>query len=166
MQYYGLLSSFPKGIKLFIASFVVILSIGFFTGLFFVGETSSASPVGIEENYLGNEEDENAGIMKFKKSEREMLTIIHTHVLSMSFIFFLLGILVWLTRLSKHWKLFLTVEPFLSVLLTFGGIYLLWTGILWMKYVVIFSGLLMTLTFAVSAAIVLYQLTLKPHRPD
>ncbi len=166
MHYKDLLSTLPKEIKIFIASFVIILSIGFFTGLFFVNETSSASPAGIQENYLGNEDDGNAEIMKFRKSEREMLTIVHTHILSMSFIFFLLGILVWMTKLSKKVKLFLTVEPFFSVILTFGGIYLLWTGILWMKYVVIFSGILMTLTFAASAIVVFYQLTLKSSPPD
>jgi hypothetical protein len=77
----------------------------------------------------------------------------------MSFIFFLLGILVWLTKLPVKLKLFLTVEPFLSVLLTFGGIYLLWSGVLWFKYIVIVSGVLMTATFTASALIVLYQLT-------
>lgn len=162
MNYNGLLSSFPKEIKIFIAAFVVILSIGFFTGLLFVSQTSTTSPDGIVENYNGNEEDEDAEVMKFKKSEREMLTIVHTHILSMSFVFFLLGGLVWLTKLSKKLKLFLTVEPFLSVLLTFGGIYFLWTGMLWMKYVIIFSGFLMTATFTISAILVLYQLTLKP----
>ena len=91
-----------------------------------------------------------------------MLTLVHTHILSMSFVFFLLGGLVWLTKLSKKLKLFLTVEPFLSVILTFGGIYFLWTGILWMKYVIIFSGILMTATFTVSAVLILYQLILKP----
>ncbi len=165
MDYNGLLIAFPKEIKLFIGTFVVILSIGFYTGLLFVNETSTTSPGGIEENYLGNEEDEDAEIMKFHKSEREMLTIVHTHILSMSFIFFLLGILVWLAKLSKKLKLFLTIEPFLSVLLTFGGIYLLWTGILWMKYVVVVSGILMTLTFTVSSILVLYQLTLKTSKP-
>jgi hypothetical protein len=158
MQYDGLLLSFPKEIKIFTAAFVVILSLGFYTGLLFVSQTSTASPNGLVENYNGNEEDEEAEVMKFKKSEREMLTIIHTHILSMSFIFFLLGALVWLTKLSKNLKLFLTVEPFVSVLLTFGGIYFLWTGILWMKYVVIFSGFLMTITFTISAFLVLYQL--------
>lgn len=166
MQYNGLLSTFPKEIKVFVASFVVVLSIGFFTGLLFVSETSTTSPAGIEENYLGNEDDEDAEIMKFHKSEREMLTIIHTHILSMSFIFFLLGILVWITKLSKKVKLFLTVEPFLSVILTFGGIYFLWTGILWMKYIVIFSGILMSLTFLGSVVLVLYQLTLKSSQSD
>jgi len=162
MQYNGLLLSFPKEIKIFIAAFVVILSIGFFTGLLFVSQTSTASPDGVVENYNGNEEDENAEVMKFKKSEREMLTIVHTHILSMSFVFFLLGGLVWLTKLSKKLKLFLTVEPFLSVVLTFGGIYFLWMDVLWMKYVIIFSGFLMTATFTFSAFLVLYQLTLKP----
>ncbi|MEP3211388.1 MAG: hypothetical protein ABJN95_19535 [Maribacter sp.] len=162
MHYNGLLSSFPKEIKIFVAAFVVILSIGFFTGLLFVSQTSTTSADGLVENYNGNEEDEEAEVMKFKKSEREMLTIVHTHILSMSFIFFLLGGLVWLTKLSKRLKLFLTVEPFVSVILTFGGIYFLWLDVLWMKYVVIFSGFLMTLTFTASSFLVLYQLTLKP----
>ncbi len=159
MNYNGALLSFPKEIKIFIAAFVCILSVGFFTGLLFVSETSTTSPDGIVENYNGNEADEDAEIMKFKKSEREMLTIVHTHILSMSFIFFLLGGLVWLTKLSKKLKLFLTVEPFVSVILTFGGIYFLWMGHLWMKYVVIFSGILMTLTFTLSVAIILVQLS-------
>ncbi len=167
MQYNGLLLSFPKEIKFFIAAFVIILSIGFFTGLLFVSETSTTSPNGIVENYNGNEDDEDAPVMKFKKSEREMLTIVHTHILSMSFIFFLLGGLVWLTKGSKKLKLFLTIEPFVSVILTFGGIYFLWTGILWMKYVVVLSGFLMTATFTISALLVLYQLCLQPmQRPQ
>lgn len=162
MNYNGLLTTFPKEIKLFIGAFVIILSIGFFTGLLFVNQTSTTSPNGVEENYLGNEDDADAEVMKFKKGEREMLTIVHTHILSMSFIFFLLGGLVWLTKLPKKLKLFLTVEPFISVILTFGGIYFLWTGVLWMKYVVVFSGILMTATYTASAFLVLYQLTLKP----
>ncbi|MDO6854361.1 hypothetical protein Q4599_12285 [Cellulophaga lytica] len=161
MKYNGLLGTFPSEIKLFIGAFVVILSIGFYTGLMFVNETTGAKPTGITENYLGNEEDEDAEVMKFKKSKREMLTTVHTHILSMSFIFFLLGGLVWLTKLPKKLKLFLTIEPFLSVLLTFGGIYLLWSGLLWMKYIIMISGALMTLTFTLSALVILWQLIKK-----
>lgn len=157
MVYNGLLIAFPKEIRLFIAAFVVILSIGFFTGLLFVKETEATTPTGVEENYLGNEEDDNATVMKFKKGEREMLTIVHTHILSMSLIFFLLGGLVWLTDFSKKWKLFLTLEPFLSIMLTFGGIYLMWKGITWFKYIVIFSGILMTITFVCSSVLVIWQ---------
>lgn len=157
MEVNGLLLKLPRGIRWFIISFVLVLSVGFYTGILFVSQTSSTSPAGIEENYLGNEEIENAEVMKFKKSPREMLTIIHTHILSMSLIFFLLGALVWITRLPHGLKLFLTIEPFLSVLLTFGGIYGLWAGIHWLTYVVVFSGFLMTVTFLISSIIVVIQ---------
>ena len=157
MVYNGLLTIFPREIRLFIAVFVIILSIGFFTGLLFVKQTDSTTPAGIEENYLGNEDDEDAHVMKFKKGDREMLTIVHTHILSMALIFFLLGGLVWIADFPKKWKLFLTIEPFLSVILTFGGIYLMWKGISWFKYIVIFSGILMTITFVFSSGLVFWQ---------
>ena len=158
MNYHGFIQRLPVEIKWFVGSFVVVLSIGFYTGLLFVSQTSTSAPSGVVENYLGNESDEDAKVTKFKKSEHEMLSIIHTHILSMSFIFFLLGILVWLTALPKKVKVFLSIEPFLSVILTFGGIYLLWSGVEWMKYIIVFSGILMTITFMFSSLTVLYQL--------
>jgi len=154
----GSLSTFPKEIKLLIGFFLIVLSIGFYTGLLFVQETSSVNPNGIEEQYLGNEQHENAPVMKFKKSNQEMLTLVHNHVLSLSVIFFLVALILYTTKLNRKLKLFLMVEPFVSVILTFGGIYLLWKGILWMKYVVMFSGALMTLSYTFSILIILVQL--------
>ncbi|WOD42532.1 hypothetical protein [Hwangdonia lutea] len=158
MQLNGLIFTLPKEIKLLIGAFIIVLSIGFFTGLLFVGETSSTNPNGIEEQYLGNEDDENATVMRFKKSDQEMLTLVHNHILSMAIIFFLVGLLVAITNLNNKLKLFLIVEPFVSVMLTFGGLYLLWKGMLWMKYIVMFSGILMTLTYSLSVLIILKQL--------
>ncbi|PWH81525.1 hypothetical protein DIS18_14695 [Algibacter marinivivus] len=158
MQLNGLIFTLPREIKLLIGAFVIVLSIGFYSGLLFVGETSSANPNGIEEHYLGNEDDEDAEVMRFKKSDQEMLTLVHNHILSMSIIFFLVGLLVSITKLSRKLKNFLIVEPFVSVILTFGGLYLLWTGVLWMKYIVMISGILMTFTFTTSTFIILKQL--------
>jgi hypothetical protein len=158
MNFEGSISYFPSYIKHFIAVFVLVLSIGYFTGLMFVGQTNSHHPDGVEENYLGNEEDINAETMKFKKGEREMLTILHTHILSISFIFFIMGGLIACTSLSKKIKAFLMIEPFVSIILTFGGVFLLWKGLLWMKWVVIASGTLMTVVYVISAGTVLFQL--------
>jgi hypothetical protein len=158
MEINGLIYKLSKELKWLVAAFVIVLSIGFYSGLLFVGETSSANPNGIEEHYLGNESDEEAMIMKFKKSEQEMLTLVHNHILSMSIIFFLVGILLSITKLNKKLKLFLMIEPFISVILTFGGLYLLWKELLWMKYIVMCSGILMTLTFTISVAVILTQL--------
>jgi hypothetical protein len=158
MQLNGLIYTLPNELKLLIGTFVIVLSIGFFTGLLFVSNTSSANPNGIEEQYLGNETDEDATVMKFKKSDKEMLALVHNHVLSMSVIFFLIGLILSITQLKKKMKLFLMIEPFISVVFTFGGIYLLWKGLLWMKYIVMISGTLMTLTFTLSVIIILAQL--------
>lgn len=158
MQLNGLILTLPKELKLLIGAFVIVLSIGFYTGLLFVGETSTANPNGIEEQYLGNEDDENAEVMRFKKSDKEMLTLVHNHILSMSIIFFLLGLIVSTTKLNNKLKLILIVEPFASVILTFGGLYLLWTGLLWMKYIVMISGVLMTVTYTTSVVVILKQL--------
>jgi hypothetical protein len=157
MELHGLLQTFPKYVKLFIASFVVVLSIGYSTGLLFVRQTQSVSPDGIEQNYLGNEDIENVKVMKFEKGAREMLTIIHTHILSMSVLFFFLGGLLAMTSIPKRWKAFLMIEPFFSILITFGGIYFMWMGVIWLKYIVMLSGVLMTLAYFVSAGVVLYE---------
>ncbi|MDC9723990.1 MAG: hypothetical protein PSN34_14625 [Urechidicola sp.] len=158
MDISGSIYSFPKEIKLLIGSFLVVLSIGFFLGLSFVNETTNANPDGIETQYLGNEDIEDAPTMKFKKSEREILTLVHNHMLSLSVIFFLLAIILSTTDLNKKFKLFLMIEPFASILLTFGGIYILWSGVLWFKYVIIFSGILMTFSFVASVFVILMQL--------
>lgn len=163
MQLNGLLYSFPKEIKLLIGTFLLVLSVGFYSGISFVGETSSFSSQGIQENYVGNEEDEAATKMKFRKSEKHMMSTIHSHILSMGLIFFALAIIVSTTELATGFKRFLMVEPLLSVLFTFGGIYFMWKGMLWMKYVVMISGMLMTLSYTLSVGIVFFQLLKKKN---
>ena len=137
---------------------MLTLSVGYFTGLAFVFQTKSNTPIGLEENYNGNEDDLEVMEMKFKKSPREMLTIIHTHVLSISLIFFASGLLFFFSDAPKRIKPFLLVEPFISVLVTFGGIYLLWQGFNFMAYIVLVSGVLMTLSYVISVFYVLREL--------
>ena len=165
MNLNGRIETFPKKLRLLIAAFIIVLSVGFYTGLLFVNETSSGNPDGIEEQYLGNEDDLDAKVMKFKKNEQQMLTLVHGHILSMSIIFFLTGLILVTTRLNLKLKLFLLIEPFVSVILTFGGIYLLWKGMLWVKYVVMFSGFLMTLSYTLAVIIILKQLIKSPIKP-
>lgn len=158
MIVHGSIHTFPKEIKLVIVSFLIVLSIGFFMGISFVNETTDANPEGVETHYLGNEDIEDAPVMKFKKSEREILTLVHNHMLSLSVIFFMLALIVSTTSINKKFKTFLMVEPFASIIFTFGGIYILWSGVLWFKYIIILSGILMTFTFTASVLIILKQL--------
>lgn len=149
---------FPSEIRLLIGVYLVVTSIGFLSALQFVNVTTEGTPQGIEENYLGNEEDLEAEEMKFAKSEKQILNIVHTHMLGMGMLFFILVLLVALTPLKGFFRKLLLLEPLISVLLTFGGIYFLYKGILWMKYVVMASGLLMTLSYVLAVAVVGYWL--------
>jgi cellulose synthase/poly-beta-1,6-N-acetylglucosamine synthase-like glycosyltransferase len=155
MQIHGIISQFPKEVKGLILAFIICLSIGFYAGIRFVNDTSNSNPDGIEERYLGNESDEAATVMKFKKSSQEVMTMVHNHILSLSVIFFLLGGLIAITGINKKLKSFLMIEPFVSILCTFGGIYFMWSGMLWMKYVIMVSGVLMTVSFTLSIFFIL-----------
>jgi hypothetical protein len=140
----------PIQLKILVGVFLVVLSVGYFSGLAFVENTSGASQSGIVENYNGNEENEEALEMKFKKSDHEMLNIIHTHI------FFILGGLVYGADINSKLKSFLMIEPLISVLVTFGGIYMIWMGMEWMSYIVMLSGCLMTFSF-MGSILVIYR---------
>lgn len=164
MQFSGTIHLLPKNVKVFIVLFLITLSYGFFTGYSFLDKTTNMTPDGIEKHHLGNENDEDAEEMIFKKSEREILNIIHTHVLSMSLIFLALGGLLITTSVNQKLKTFLLIEPFVSIVVTFGGIWLLWKEILWFKYIVMLSGILLTGSFIAIVLILLWQLILL--KPD
>jgi len=161
MELHGRIHGLPKTAKLLIGFFIVTLSFGYYTGLRFVNENTNSTTQGIEEHYLGNEADENTDVMKFRKSEKEIISMVHNHVISMSVIFLMLGVILLITSLPAKLKKFLIVEPFISIILTFGGIWLLWAGVLWLKYVIIFSGILLTLTYTVSVVLIVQQLLKK-----
>jgi hypothetical protein len=158
MNISGLIHRLPKSAKFFILFFTLSLSFGYGMGYKFLFKSTDLTPAGIESNYNGNEEDEEAAEMKFKKSEGEILTIIHTHAISMSLIFFALGSIICITSIPEKLKLFLVVEPFISVILTFSGIWFLWQDILWMQYVVMLSGLLMTISVLLIVGVIFWQL--------
>ncbi|MDG1930251.1 MAG: hypothetical protein P8I58_02890 [Flavobacteriaceae bacterium] len=157
------LRQLPKYARIACLAFVFTLSVGYFTGLAFVFQTESNTAVGIEENYNGNEDRPDEMVMKFKKGQREMLTIVHTHILSISLIFFSAGILLFFSTVPKRLKSFLLIEPYVSLIVTFGGIYLLWYGWIFMAYVVLVSGVLMTLTYVATVAYIVKELFASPQ---
>lgn len=158
MVLHGKIHSLPGQAKALIGAFIITLSFGYYTGLRFVMENTSNTTKGIEEQYLGNESDENAEEMKFKKSEKEIITMVHNHVVGMSMIFLALGSIMLITSINKKIKKILIIEPFLSIIFTFGGIWLMWSGVLWMKYIVMLSGILLTLSYTFSVILIGSQL--------
>jgi hypothetical protein len=139
-----------KPLKRMLFLFVVTISLGYGFGLRYLFLTTEANTTTLQENYLGNEDNEDAEVMKFKKTEKSILTFLHTHLLSMGSLQLALSLLLYFSKLPIKIKNFLAIEPFVSMLITFSGIYILWLGVEELKYVVIFSGMLFHTSFVLS----------------
>ncbi len=160
MDLNGSIYQFNNITRYFLIAYVVALTFGYSTGFVFLKEATQLEPTGIEQNYLGNKDQakSNNKSMKFKMTFRELLTTIHTHSISISFIFLSLGVILLFTTLPPLLKKCLLIEPFISIILTFGGIWVMWEGIHWFRYVVMISGILLNLSLFVMVIIILWQL--------
>ncbi len=161
------LRSLPPLFRRLLAAFLITASIGFTLGTFFVNHTTQATPSGIAERFRGSE---SMGLdldalpaereIQYEKSPGEMLNVTHTHILALSLLFLAVGgIFSLASGIPLRLKSFLIIEPFVSLILTFGGIWLVryhdpaWG---WMIGV---SGALMAGCFYVMVSVGVYQLT-------
>ena len=155
------LSNLPKSLKNTLVVLLIALAFGYLSGLDLLEQTTDFKSKGIEENVLGNEIDEFADELHFKMSKRQLHAIIHSHVITLGLLFVLLSIMLFFTSYSQGMKSFLMIEPMISLIITFGGLWLLWNGVLWMKYIIMFSGILMHLSFVLIIFLLLKELLYK-----
>ena len=154
------LRDLPKELKLLILFFLFTMLFGYGASFMLVLDQTNLSPAGIEENYNGNEDNDEAGTMKFKKSKFEMLTTIHSHVFTLSVIFLITGIMAYFTGLPKKLRLFLITEPLISLIITFTSLIILWQGHQIIKYLAYLSGALMHGTFVITLLLLIRELYL------
>ena len=154
------LHQLPKPLRLSLSVFLLALAFGYFSGLDMLKHTTDFKAEGIQENVLGNEFDEEADELHFKMSERELHGIIHSHVITLSILFVILSVMVYFTTLPSFLKTILMIEPTLSLIVTFGGLWMMWHGITWVKYLIMISGILMHLSIVCIVLVLLKELLL------
>lgn len=152
------LRDLPKELKLLALMFLLSMLFGYGASFLILADQTSLSPAGIEENYNGNEADEQATILKFKKSNYEMLTTVHTHVFSLSVIFLIVGAMAYFTGLPLKLRFFLMIEPLVSLMITFTSLILMWQGFILFKYLVALSGIMMHGAFLVTVLSLIREL--------
>lgn len=117
----------PSSVRTLGRWITVVQLVGYTTSLVFVWHTTRLVPAGVSSHYRGAAVDSLAsGAMQFPKSFSEMLTITHTHLLSMAVIFVITGLGIALcARVSERWRRFLIAEPFCALLLSFSAMWLM-----------------------------------------
>ena len=138
----------------------IVQVVGYTTSLIFVWHTTRLDPTGVAERYGGAAVDSTTvEAMQFPKSLGEMLTITHTHLLSMAVIFVLSGLgLALCTRPSERWRQFLIAEPFAALLVSFSAMWLMRYVNPHFAWLLEASSALLAVTFYVQSFFILREL--------
>ena len=137
----------------------IVQLVGYTTSLLFVWHTTRLVPPGVAARYRGVDPAATEGAMQFPKSFTEMLTVTHTHLLSMAVIFVLTGLgLALCGSLSERWKRILIAEPFGALLVSFSAMWLMRYVAPEFSWLLEASSLLLAVTFYAQSYLILREL--------
>ena len=148
--------------KLFISIFLVTMGVGICTGLYYVYLTTNMTPAGSIEQFNGSIVAEDEIPEKFEKPLENMILTTHNHVSMFSIISLLIGSIFYFNSLiNGKLKLFLLLEPFISIILTFSSMWFMRYVDYSFVYIMILSALIMYICWTAMILTSLYELTFK-----
>ena len=148
-----------RTLRLSITAFLLVLTLGYTIGLLFVEHTTSGTPKGMSENFRGSPEDSQSTELKYAKTPDEMYIFLHNHILSLSLVLFAVGgIFYFHSTPSGLLKDFLIVEPFVAIITTFGGIWLMRFVSEYFSWLVLLSGISMVVCYFVMVVLIVKEL--------
>lgn len=158
-------------LKKFVTAYLVVITIGLSLGLYFVNHTTEMTPSGAVERFNGSNvdhDDEFAIPENYPKPLSELLITTHNHVMGFSFIFGSLGFIFYFnSRLKGFWKSFFMIEPFVSIILSFGSIWLMRFIHPGFVYITVISAIMLYISFYTMVIISISDLwTKKKDEPE
>ena len=151
-----LLKNLDKNLKNLLIYYLITLGIGFSLGVLYVYLNSEFTSTGMLEQYLGNDDEWNP---KLPKTLIDLVSHTHEHITMFSIIFLTLGLIFsYNSTISGFWCKFLLLEPFISIVLTFGGFFVIRFITPSFSYIIMISSALMYICFYVMLFICLYEL--------
>jgi len=160
-----------KNLKALYISFLIVLSIGVAMGIAYIYLTTSMTINGTETRYAGDnlpqDFDPDIDVLEnHPKSTLELVSHAHSHIISFAFIFFLTALVFEKNSIiNGKWKRILMIEAFISIILTFGGFFLIRFIDRSFSYLVITSSFTMYLSFYIMVGICLYELIFVKDEP-
>ena len=143
-------------LKKLLIYYLFTIGIGFSLGVLYVYLNSEFSNTGMVEQYVGNNDEWEP---KLPKTLKDLVSHTHEHITMFSIIFLSLGLIFSHNSVIKgFWKSFLILEPFISIIITFGGFFIIRYITIKFSYVIMISSLLMYICFYIMLFICLYEL--------
>lgn len=121
------LYQFPKQLKKLILALLFSLTFGVCIGLGFLYYTTSYSPHKAIERYNGSQTSDELEIVEnYPKPISEIFITTHNHVIAFTLIFSVVAIIFYFSSvLNSFWKTFFLIEPFISIVISFGSLWLM-----------------------------------------
>jgi hypothetical protein len=152
----------PEPLRALARWITIVQLVGYTTSLLFIHHTTGMTPTGVAARYRGADSAATEEAMQFPKSYAEMLTLTHTHLLSMAAIFVFSGAALALCeRPSERWRRILIVEPFAALLVSFSSMWLMRYVDARFSWLLSLSSGIMALTFYVQCLFILRELGLR-----
>jgi len=153
------LQKLDRPLKLLVLFFTLTLTLGLITGLIYLSTTSGIRPDSVVERYNGSsvaKGDEFDIPDQFPKPVGDLLVTTHGHVIQFALIYFLIGGLFFFnSRIRGGLRTFLVLEPFVSTIVTFAGLWIMRFFLPGFVYVVILSSFLMYICYFIMTAYVI-----------
>ena len=150
------INNLDKNLKKLLIYYLFTIGIGFSLGVLYVYLNSEFSNNGMVEQYLGNDDEWEP---KLSKTLKDLVSHTHEHITMFSIIFLSLGfIFSYNSLINGFWKSFLILEPFISIIITFGGFFVLKYISTKFSYIIIISSSLMYICFYIMLFVCLYEL--------
>ena len=153
------LRNLSPDLKKIISAFLILIALGISTGIVYISYTTQMSLSGTIEQYKGSSVSEYDIPEKFPKEFESMIRITHEHVIAFSIISILVSFIFNFNSIIKRKiKLFLMLEPYISIVLTFTSMWLMRYCCNSFAYLLIFSSALMYLCWYLMIFVSLYDL--------
>jgi hypothetical protein len=139
--------------------FQLSLLAGYSVGFLNLFARKQITPQSIQYSVRGLPEDmqEQADEIILPKTLKEMIVTTHNHVIVLSIVFLIEGIL-FLSLFHSGVVRWIVIEPFVSLLLTFGSLWLIFFGVSGFSYIAFISGIVMHSIFYIMALSIIYRL--------
>jgi len=149
----------PKMVKIFLTMFLINMGIGYCLAILNIQVTEGLSYDGISQYYRGNEAK-----MIYAPEMKEITTTSHTHMLSMSMMFFTMGIVFLFTKTLPKWlKKFVLVDGFGAVIIAVSSFWLIRYVAAPFAALMMLSGMLLGICAFFMVMVPLYEMWLTPY---
>lgn len=155
----------PSNLKKMIIAVLASLTFGVMIGLAFLYYTTQFNTSQAVERYNGVPSGDEFEIAEsYPKPISEIFITTHNHVIAFTVIFSIVGFIFYFSSVMKGFlKTFLLVEPFISIIISFGSLWLMRFVNSQFVYLMALSSSIIYISYFIMVSVIIYEILFKKN---